>query len=263
MHGHNDMHPPENANLPRLRVDMPSSLLGGEALLAKVYNAVRTSASPKGSNVYNTLLMINFDEHGGTYDHVPPPPVAVSRPGPPAGQYGFTFDRSGIRVPAIAISPWIAERTVVNDEHRHTSVIRTLRERWSLGAPFTARDAIAPDLAPLLALDTPRAPEDWPDVTAQPVPAFDQAVVPLDKPLTAMQKGGIFALLALGKDLGHAVPDTPPRHRGQRRGSHRHARRPLRAPLPQPATHVETPPRRGRPISARDLGPLSEPSPVS
>ncbi|HET9601474.1 MAG TPA: alkaline phosphatase family protein [Acidimicrobiales bacterium] len=135
MHGHNDMHPPENALFPGIAMDMPSSLLGGDALLANVYNAVRTSASPNGSNVYNTLLMINFDEHGGTYDHVPPPPVPSPDPAAPAGQYGFIFDRSGIRVPAIAISPWIAERTVVNDEHRHTSLIRTLRERWSLGAP--------------------------------------------------------------------------------------------------------------------------------
>jgi phospholipase C len=209
MHGHNDMHPPENALFPGIAFDLPSSLLGGDALLANVYNAVRTSASPTGSNVDNTLLMINFDEHGGTYDHVPPPPVPPPDPAAPAGQYGFTFDRSGIRVPAIAISPWIAPGTVVNDPHRHTSVIRTLRERWSLGAPLTARDAIAPDLAPLLTLDTPRPPEDWPDITAQPVPAFDQSVVPLDKPLTAMQKGGIFALLALGKDLGHTVPQLP------------------------------------------------------
>jgi phospholipase C len=125
-------------------MDLPSSLLGGEALLAKVYNAVRTSASATGSSVYNTLLMINFDEHGGTYDHVPPPPVPPPDPAGPGGQYGFSFDRSGLRVPAIAISPWIAERTVVNDEYRHTSVIRTLRERWSLGAPFTARDGSPP-----------------------------------------------------------------------------------------------------------------------
>ncbi len=209
MHGHNDMHPPENALFPGIALDMPSSLLGGEALLAEVYNAVRTSASPTGSNVYNTLLMINFDEHGGTYDHVPPPSAPSPDPAGPAGQYGFTFDRSGIRVPAVAISPWIAERTVVTDEHRHTSVIRTLRERWSLGAPLTARDAIAPDLAPLLALGTPRAPEDWPNVTAQPVPAFDQSVVPLDKPLTAMQKGGIFALLASARTSGMPFPTFP------------------------------------------------------
>jgi phospholipase C len=154
-------------------MDLPSSLLGGEALLAKVYNAVRTSASATGSSVYNTLLMINFDEHGGTYDHVPPPPVPPPDPAGPGGQYGFSFDRSGLRVPAIAISPWIAERTVVNDEYRHTSVIRTLRERWSLGAPFTARDAIAPDVAPLLrrvsaALSSDSARRRLDTQTAQP-----------------------------------------------------------------------------------------------
>lgn len=57
---------------------------------------------------------------------------------------GFTFNRLGVRLPAIAISPWIYERTVVNDVHHHTSVIRTMRERWKLGKPFTGRDADAP-----------------------------------------------------------------------------------------------------------------------
>jgi phospholipase C len=95
LHGHNDMHPPENALFPGFALDLPSSLLGGEALLAKIYNAVRSSSSPAGSNVYNTLLMICFDEHGGTYDHVPPPAVPSPDPSGPPGQYGFTFDRSG------------------------------------------------------------------------------------------------------------------------------------------------------------------------
>jgi phospholipase C len=207
LHGHNDMHPPANAMFPSIGVDIPSSLLGGEALLAKVYDAVRTSTSAGGSNVYNTLLMINFDEHGGTYDHVAPPPVPSPDPAAPAGQYGFTFDRSGVRVPAIAISPWIPQRTVVNDEYRHTSLVRTLRERWSLGAPLTARDASAPDLAALLSLDTPRAPEDWPEVIPQAVPEYDESRLPLDKPLTTMQKGGIFAVLSVGKSLGRPVPD--------------------------------------------------------
>ena len=98
--------------------------------------------------------MVTFDEHGGTYDHVPPPAVLPPDPAAPAGQMGFRFDRSGVRVPAIAVSPWIGEQTVINDEYRHTSVIRTLRERWQLGAPLTARDGAAPDLAPVLNLDT-------------------------------------------------------------------------------------------------------------
>jgi Phosphoesterase family len=40
-------------------------------------------------------------------------------------------NRSGIRVPAIAISRWIPECTVITGHYRHTSLIRTLRERWS------------------------------------------------------------------------------------------------------------------------------------
>lgn len=90
--------------------------------------------------------MITFDEHGGTFDHVVPPAAPPPDPSAREGQMGFTFDRSGIRVPAIAISPWIPEQTVVTSEYRHTSVIRTLRERWSLGTPLTARDAVARDI---------------------------------------------------------------------------------------------------------------------
>ena len=191
----------------RAQLDPPSSLLGGEALLAKIYDAVRTSSSPAGSNFLNTLLMVIFDEHGGTYDHVPPP--AATRPTRPhrPGKTDFTFDRLGIRVPAIAISPWIPEQTVVNDTYRHTSLIRTLRERWSLGAPLTARDADAPDIAPVLTLDQPRAPEDWPDLSPQPVPDFDETLIPLDQPLSPLAQAFVAGCLALAKELGQPVPD--------------------------------------------------------
>jgi phospholipase C len=53
--------------------DPPSSLIAGEDLLARIYDAIRTSGSPTGSNHLNTTLLVTFDEHGGTYDHVPPP----------------------------------------------------------------------------------------------------------------------------------------------------------------------------------------------
>ncbi|QYN24181.1 hypothetical protein K1T34_18080 [Amycolatopsis sp. DSM 110486] len=88
-HGHNDMHPPISALAPGIAFDAPSSLLGGEALLAKIYNAVRASSSPDGSNCFNTLLMVTFDEHGGTYDHVPPPAATPPDPAPPARAAGL------------------------------------------------------------------------------------------------------------------------------------------------------------------------------
>ena len=48
-----------------------------------------------------------------------PPPD----PSAPVGQDGFTFDRSGYRVPAIIVSPWVAEGEVFNQEHRHELVL--------------------------------------------------------------------------------------------------------------------------------------------
>lgn len=208
-HGHNDMHPPISALLHGLPFDPPSSLLGGEALLAKIYSAIRSSSSSSGSNCLNTLLLVAFDEAGGTYDHVAPPPSPAPDSASPAGQMGFTFNRSGQRVPAIAISPWIPARTVVSEEYRHTSVIRTLRERWSLGPPLTDRDAIARDLSPILSLERPRPPEQWPDVVPRPVPPFDIALLPPDIPLTVLGKGLFFGILECEKMLGAKVPPIP------------------------------------------------------
>ena len=135
--------------------------------MAHIYEAIRTSSTADGSNFKNTLLLITFDEHGGTYDHVPPPRVAPPDASAAAGEMGFKFDRSGVRVPTLAISAWIDPRTVVSREFRSTSVIRTLRGRWSLGAPLTRRDATAADIAPILTRETPRAQEDWPKVQVE------------------------------------------------------------------------------------------------
>jgi phospholipase C len=132
---------------------------------------------------------------------VPPDPAA------PPGQMGFAFDRSGLRVPAIAISPWIPPNTVINDEYRHTSVIRTLRERWQISTPLTARDASARDLAPVLSLDSPRDPAGWPDVTPRPVPAFTPARMSVEARLKGLCRAVCFPALALAKDLGLPAPD--------------------------------------------------------
>jgi phospholipase C len=209
-HGHNDMHPPIAALLHGLPFDSPSSLLGGEALLAQIYDAIRSSSSSDGSNYLNTFFLVAFDEAGGTYDHVAPPPAPAPTRGAPPGQMGFTFTRSGVRVPALAISAWIPPRTVVNDEYRHTSLIRTMRERWSLGGPFTGRDAIARDIGPVLSLSEPRPPEQWPDVVAAPVPKFDAALLPPDQPLSVLGHSMLDSILAFEKALGANVPTISP-----------------------------------------------------
>jgi phospholipase C len=204
------MHPPISALVHDLPIDPPSSLRGGEALLASIYNAIRSSSSSSGSNYLNTFLMVAFDEAGGTYDHVAPPSAPPPDRAAPIGQMGFTFNRLGQRLPAIAISAWIPERMVVNDEYRHTSLIRTMRERWSLGSPLTARDATARDLGPILSLKQPRSPEQWPDVVALPVPKFDTALLPPNQPLSVLGKGLLHAILEFEKSLGAQVPAIAP-----------------------------------------------------
>ncbi len=117
-----------------VQIDAPSSILAGEAFLGRIYDAIRSATSSAGSNVFNTMLFVGFDEPGGTYDHVPPGAVPPPQPDAPPGQLGFSFDRSGYRVPAVIVSPWIAEATVCTEEYRHTSMLATLREVWGLGS---------------------------------------------------------------------------------------------------------------------------------
>jgi phospholipase C len=161
-HPHTDMHPHSGGKWAEdLGLRPPDTMIGGENLLADVYNAVRTSSSASGSSWSNTLLLVTFDEHGGTYDHVPPPgavPPDASSP-----EQGFRFDRMGVRIPSILISAW-ADAPVVTDRYQSTSMISTLREWWGLGNPLTRRDAVAPSLVSLLSRPRPRPPEEWPTV---------------------------------------------------------------------------------------------------
>ncbi len=143
----NDEHPPHN-------------VVYGEQLIAQVYNAVR--ASPCWPR---TLLIITYDEHGGCYDHVPPP-AAVSPDGIANNPTDFTFTRYGVRVPALIVSPYVAPGSIIKPPpdpaggepvpFDHTSIIATLRELFLKGAPaLTKRDAQAPHLLGALSLAVP------------------------------------------------------------------------------------------------------------
>jgi phospholipase C len=143
----------------------PHNVLYGEKLIADVYNAVRSSPCWK-----KTLLVITYDEHGGCYDHMPPPDAL-----PPDNHQpdGFAFDTYGVRVPAVIISPFIPPGSRVRSAPTglptigppypfdHTSIIKTLRRLFSLGAPLTHRDDVAPDLLGPLSLAEPT--NDGPD----------------------------------------------------------------------------------------------------
>jgi phospholipase C len=126
----------------------PTDIRTGEAFLADVYNAVR--ASPAWEK---TALLVLFDEGGGCYDHIAPP-AAV--PDGYTSREGFTFDRLGIRVPSIMISPLTERGTVITDTFHHTAFIRSMRERFNLGAALTPRDESAPLLTPAFNRADPR-----------------------------------------------------------------------------------------------------------
>ena len=222
LHPHTDMHPPGFGRVREaLHLRAPSSILQGEALLADVYEAIRASATPTGSNALNTLLLVTFDEHGGTFDHVPPPRVPPPDPAAPAGQMGFRFDRAGVRIPTIAISAWIDPGTVVGEEFWGTSVVRTLRGRWSLGDPLTGRDAAARDLAPVLARTNPRDPSDWPRPIARPIPIVEKVEALFELPLAALGRAIVGSAFAHEAATTSAPVDGDPDRLTRREASRR------------------------------------------
>ena len=129
------------------------NVAAGEQFLHDVYYTLRNSKLWPG-----TLLIVTYDEHGGCYDHVPPPENAVA-PDQSPGESGFDFKRFGVRVPTVLVSPLIPAGTVCRSPSAtsfdHTSILATLQKRFGL-APLTARDAAASDVGSALTLSAPR-----------------------------------------------------------------------------------------------------------
>jgi phospholipase C len=129
----NDDHPPHN-------------IFKGEKLIADVYNGIRSNPDLWNS----TLLVVTFDEHGGIYDHVPapavnPPDFPPTRIDPCDSSKTFGFDRLGVRVPALLISPWV-DKPFVAAQFDHSSFLKLLTEKWNLG-PLGPRTANATSLS--------------------------------------------------------------------------------------------------------------------
>ena len=176
----NDEHPPHDVRL-------------GERFIFDVWNAVVT-----GKKWNETLLLITYDEHGGCYDHVSPPfgataPDETSNP----GELGFRFNRFGVRVPAILISPYIQAGTVFRSAgtpYDHTSILATLREWLQIPTAKmlpSERIKAAPTFSNILTLDNPR--KDLPDVKVREDSLQAFRILP-EEPPNDLQKSMMIAI---------------------------------------------------------------------
>jgi phospholipase C len=140
---------------PNVSEENPQDIHQGESFAAGIINAVMKS--PAWSK---TVLIFTYDEHGGYYDHVPPPPAFKPDdvPPDPAKTKGVPggYDRLGFRVPAVIVSPFAKKDYVSHVVHDHTSILRLIETKWNLGA-LTFRDANASNLLDTLDFANPPA----------------------------------------------------------------------------------------------------------
>jgi phospholipase C len=154
--GANDAHPPHD-------------ILESDVLVAAVYNAIRSNDALWQS----TLLVILFDEHGGFYDHVSPP-LAIP---PDHHDEEYSFNRYGVRVPAILVSPYVGNG-LFSELLDHTSLLRYLQEKWGLG-DLGARTAGANTFTAVLRSDKPLRIDTPARVTSSTASA-GPSIAPLD-----------------------------------------------------------------------------------
>jgi phospholipase C len=127
----NDQHPDHN-------------MQAGEMFIASIYQAIKNNPDLWKS----TALLITYDEHGGIFDHVPPPDCLKDQFTADGNATGtgvpFHFDRLGVRVPSILISPWIPKGSVDNRVFDHASIPATIT-KFFLGdwAPRSPRETSA------------------------------------------------------------------------------------------------------------------------
>lgn len=179
----------------------------GEQLIHDVYNAIQSN--PQTWN--DTLLVIVYDEHGGLFDHAAPPvglPYAVNPDGKNSTDPFFAFDRLGVRVPAVLVSPYIEAGTIVDTIFDHSSLIATARklflQNWETTF-LTERDRAANTFEAVMTRDVPR--NDKVDVSGKHAIAMaghdltmpQRALIQASQPLTTHQKAlaGVMATAAI------------------------------------------------------------------
>ncbi len=171
----------------------------GEALIAKVYNAIRGNTDLWNS----TLLIVVYDEHGGFYDHVWPDPNDASTGAtvaPDGNLSKFKFNQLGIRVPAILVSPWV-QAGVTHTKYDHTSILHFAGEKFglnlgSLGLRVPQANGFENEFLAAPRADTPASITQFAALT----------VTPITTPLTDHQH----ALLQLSEFLEAGMAASQP-----------------------------------------------------
>jgi phospholipase C len=165
--GTNDDHPPTHPIL-------------GQELIASVYMAL--AKSPQWNNI---LFVVTYDEHGGYFDHVPPPTTSddtLAKFGKPG------FEQLGFRVPALVMGPYAKQRYVSSVQYNHASALKHLQNQFNLNG-LTARMDAAVDLTDCIDQDRLKRGDPAPPIE---LPAFNSDEWPFHDMACKPPPGGIF-----------------------------------------------------------------------
>ncbi len=179
-----DIKDPNGSSLPP-----PISVTDGEAFLGQVYGIL----AKYPETFEKTLLIVIFDENGGVFDHVPPPPAVSPFP---QKVDNFAYDRYGVRVPALFINPYIPPGTIyppredADTAFDHTSLISTICAQFGLKDTLTPRSAAAAMLKDLI----PANPQVYPR-PAPPVFSIAEAGVAAEEPAALMEVAAAMAVI--------------------------------------------------------------------
>jgi phospholipase C len=149
----------------------------GQAFMADVVHAFMESPQWKRG-----ALFVVYDEWGGFFDHVVPPKVPDIRESRVNSE---DYGQMGIRIPAVAVSPWARRGFVSHDIYGFESILKLIEYRYGL-SPLTRRDAYARNIGHSFdwesrpRLDVPSLP-DPPNVASAQCP---------NRPPSALYKPG-------------------------------------------------------------------------
>ncbi len=195
----------------------PSGIADGQEFLMQVYNAVASSVEFwKGS-----VLIIDYDEHGGFFDHVSPPLVQTD---PPPGVSYPSFKSLGVRTPGYVISPFVRPKSVSHNILDHTSVLKLIAEKFGKGSysevvdkrPVESLSAVLDFTNPINAPPAPPALNDY--FAARPPAPVNATVPATDTALTQAFNDATYKLKNQGAGPDHPkfgplmsqIPPIPP-----------------------------------------------------